>query len=522
MRRGGNRAWLGAGAAATAIAIVGSVLAAGNSSVPASQPEAAPVNALLPTSLADGNAPRPDIVLIVTDDQPVGYEPYMPKMTRMFEREGVAYTNAHSLTSTCCPARATLLTGKDSPTTGVWSNWAPVGGWEVFRANQWEPRTLATALDRRGYRTALIGKYLNGYETGSGRTSTTGEARWIPPGWDYWFAESTGVGEERGRYFNYRVLFQDETMPGPEILSFGSGPEDYATDVLGRRVTDVIRSTPTGTPLFLMWTPGAPHSPFSPGPGSRRVTPKPELPVAFNDTRGKPPWISGRPPAKPAAVNRLMAGQIRTLQIVDDWVASIVTTLKKTGRWDNTILVFVSDNGIFLGQYGLVGMKNHPHPPSTHVPLYVAAPFLRDRAGERDGRLVTLADIPATFAAAAGLDGDTMDGLSLNTPLSLWRSGALVAGWRNRGKAPAGNQPAYCAWRTDTRLFIQYSANNDGEGFRELYDLTADPHARRNLAGIPDYAAEEADLARQTQAACRPAPPDFAWPDTVVVPTSSQ
>lgn len=482
-------------------------------------------SSLLPSSdqpVQASNTP-PNIVLIVTDDQPVGYERYMPRTSQIFGTSGVSYTNAHSLTSTCCPSRATLLTGYGSPKTGVWTNWAPYGGWEAFVANGWENRSLALALDKRGYRTALIGKYLNGYDIPETRKQIKGNANWIPPGWDYWYAIQKKGDTPDGRYYDYGVIQRSEGMRTPKILNFGKDPSHYSTDVFGKQAVNTILNTPSKTPLFMMWTPSAPHKPFVAPPTIKgTVSPTPVAPSTLNQMSGKPPWISSRPGVTSNASVSLQRQQIRTLLGVDHWVGQISDALKKTNRWDNTIFIYVSDNGFFTGQYGLLEMKNHPHTASTNVPLHVVAPSLRGQAGSKDNRLVTLADIPTTIAAAAGLDVSSMDGLPLDRPIATWREGALVTGWRNRGTDPAGNQPSYCAWRSTRWLFIQYAAERDGQGYRELYDLLKDPGAVTNLAGRPEVAEAESALSDQTQAACNPLPPDFTWPTQVIIPLQSR
>lgn len=516
MTRRGNR-----GLGATAVVLLAGLAAllilptTAPSSVQSAASASEPLLPISSESLTAAN--QPNIVLILTDDQPVGYESYMPITQKLFAREGISYTNTHALTSTCCPSRSTLLTGMSSPSTGVWTNWAPDGGWYAFYKNNWEDRTIARALDRRGYRTALIGKYLNGYDFFEERTAVAGNSTYIPPGWDYWFVPASPNSTRNGRYINYNVLYRPTQDAAPQYLPFGNGPANYATDVFGRKALEVINSTPASQPLFLMLTPPAPHTPYTP-PAGVSVKTTPPLPASYDQKVGKPPWISQRKSATPKAVTSVMRSQIRTLKSVDRWVGRISQTLKQTGRWDNTIFMFASDNGYFLGQYGLLAMKNHPHPASTHIPFHLVAPSLADKAGTQDGRLVTLADLTATIAEATGLDTSGLDGLPLTRPETEWRTGALVTGWRNRGLDVAGNQPSYCAWRSNDWLFIQYAADEAGSGYRELYDLNADPEAVYNLAGQPQVAQTEAGLEQQTRAACTPMPPDFTWPSTVVVP----
>jgi arylsulfatase A-like enzyme len=125
----------------------------------------------------------------------------------------------------------------------VYFNRGPHGGWQSFKPS--ESATIATALDALGYRTALIGKYLNGH---------AGDGLYVPPGWERWFA----FAQANGDYYDYRIL---DNANGLQELSFGTEPRDYSTDVLRRKAAAFIRGTPTGTPFFLMVTPYAPHGP---------------------------------------------------------------------------------------------------------------------------------------------------------------------------------------------------------------------------------------------------------------------
>lgn len=463
----------------------------------------------------------PDIVLIVTDDQGMQTLDGMPNTMRLLSTEGITFTNTHALTSTCCPARTTMLTGQESKRTGVWTNWAPHGGWDAFYRNGGEQRTLAVKLDQAGYRTGLIGKYLNGYEGFAARKALTGSGNYIPTGWDYWHAQAApqGVGEPWGRYFDYSLMFRDESMSSPRYESYGKKREEYSTEVYGRSAIDFISSTPAATPLFLMWNTVAPHAGYEVPSGTPKVTGTMPLPASYGSKAGKPPWVVNRPNATPSQIQQVWRKQMRTLIPLDQWIPRIIEELKTQGRWRNTLLVFVSDNGYFLGEYGLLSMKNHPYPASTHVPMIVVPPG-KNRAslkGSEDSRLSSLADIPATILAAASLTAPDIDGRNLLSPLGEgWRDGVLISGWRNRGRTAWGTQPAYCGYRTTDWLFIQYSANTSGVAFRELYDVKNDPGAVINVAGKAAFSEIEAGLAEQARRACLPAPPGFRWSTTVV------
>ena len=154
----------------------------------------------------------------------------------------------------CCPSRATILTGAYSHTTDIYRNDTPHGAFKTFRKD--DSSTIATWLQGAGYRTALMGKYLNGYKLGN--------ASYVPPGWDRWVGMVMGgddSAKENG-YYKY-PLSVDKT-----VVSYGKTAADYSTDVLSQYATDFIDSTPADQPLFLYWAPRAPHLPDIPPPGT--------------------------------------------------------------------------------------------------------------------------------------------------------------------------------------------------------------------------------------------------------------
>ena len=155
------------------------------------------------TRPASAQSSRPDIVLVITDDQRYDTLRVMPQVQRLLIRGGMQLKRAIITNPLCCPSRATIFTGRYSHTTGVYFNWGPHGGWDAFRPS--ESSTIATALDAVGYRTALFGKYLNGYN---------GVGISVPPGWDEWLAFTGTNG-----YYDY-VMFD-----GLERHPFGSDPE---------------------------------------------------------------------------------------------------------------------------------------------------------------------------------------------------------------------------------------------------------------------------------------------------------
>ena len=457
----------------------------------------------------------PNIVVIVADDQRDGTVSGMPFTRRQLVEKGVNFKNAQSVTSTCCPARATMLTGNLAPRTGVWTNWAPDGGWEAFR--RLEDRTLPVALEAAGYATGLVGKYLNGYADPRIRVKVEKSGDYIPPGWDTWHAFGVPASvkdpdvlraSDQG-YYDYWLMNWHEGESRPSYREYGSQSTDYSTDVLGSLATQFIRDTPSAKPLFLWYSPLSPHAPYTPAKRhARAVVEVPAVP-GFGDASGKPSWISALPGVAANKAERLATRQMRALLSLDDNVKGIVEALADSGRLSNTLIVYVSDNSLTWGEFNLLGNKNYPY--TTDVPLMMRwddAPSgsALARTGP-DHRLVSLADVAATIAGAAGVAmPDMVDGIDLAT--QEYRDSLLIAAWRNRGaRSP---MPSYCGVRTRDWLYVRYRP-----GVEEAYRVSEDPAFLDNLMapgadpGLPSDVLDR--LRTRTREACDPSPPGYLW-----------
>jgi arylsulfatase A-like enzyme len=429
---------------------------------------------------------RPNLVVIVTDDQRAETIRHMPALQRLVRDRGVKFSNGMVPTSNCCPSRASILTGLFSHSTRVFSNQVPHGGWRKFHDRGLEERTFAVALDDAGYRTGMIGKYLNGFMNRVAR-------RYVPPGWDRFITFWGELG-----YFNYGLT--DGTV-------HGSSPRDYSTDVLKRRALRFIRSTPAEKPMLLYFAPWAPHRPTTAAPRHQGTwqgrLPSHDPPSVTRSSLDKPPWIRGRR-ARQAVVDRKLAKVQDSLMAVDDAVRKIVRVLEKTGRMSNTLLIFMSDNGLLVGEHHLVAKKNLPYDAATRIPL-LARWDGRIARNSSDRRLALNVDLAATLTAAAGVSMDT-EGLDLLG--TARRSGFPVEAGRRYPADSGPDHPAYCGYRTLEWLYVQYAT-----GQEELYSYAADPHELRNLADRPRYAGRQSSMRAQAVSTCFPVPPAFSWPD---------
>ena len=213
---------------------------------------------------------RPNLVLIVADDldQNLGTLDFMPNLHRLLVQQGLTFSDFFATNSLCTPSRATLLRGQYTHSHEIVANTEPSGGFDRFLRMGHESSTLATWLQGSGYRTMLLGKYLNGYPEGGSRTHR-------PPGWSEFLSPVDG---EAYQGFGYRM------NENGRIVSYGNRTQDYLTDVLARKAEDLLRRS-AGTPFFLYLTPYAPHHPATPAPRHERLFPSAQVPrtPSFNE-----------------------------------------------------------------------------------------------------------------------------------------------------------------------------------------------------------------------------------------------
>jgi N-acetylglucosamine-6-sulfatase len=423
---------------------------------------------------------KPNIVFILTDDQDVATMAYMPRVKAWMVDQGLTFSNMFVTYSVCCPSRASILTGQYPHNHDNLFNNAPLGGFEKFRDQGREASTVGTWLQAAGYRTAFIGKYLNGYADPRDRG-------YVPPGWDEWYVVNAGPT----RYFNYRM-----TENG-RVAYYGDAPADYQTDVLARQTADFLdrAMAPGAPPFFLYYAPPAPHA-DTPGDGPATAAPRhqqlfadvsaPRTP-SFNeeDVSDKPSFVQRGPLFDDAMVGELdhaYRTRLRSLQAVDEAVEQLFQKLAEHGHLANTYVFLTSDNGYRLGQHRLPQGKNTAYEEDIRVPLVVRGPGLP--AGVTHEHFVLNIDLAPTFAELAGTTGaDFVDGRSLVAllgrdapPSSAWRQDFLI---ERHLPPPAGPAANYFALRTQDTTYVEYA-----NGERELYDLREDPYQLNSLHAL--------------------------------------
>ena len=435
----------------------------------------------------------PDIVLVVSDDQRFDTLWAMPILTERLAGRGVTFPDAFVTNPLCCPSRASILTGNYSHTHLVYRQDPPFGRFEWFD----DRSTLATWLHDAGYRTGLFGKYLDGYQ----HAAVTG---YVPPGWDRW------VAFVHSEQIDYQL-----TIDG-ELHAYAHAPGDHATEVLADQVVSFIRGS-TG-PLFVEFTPSVPHAPAIPSPGDEGAFAdlEPARPPSFDeaDVSDKPAWVRDLPRLSPeqiSAIDAFRQDQYRSLLGLDRALGRILDALQETGRLDNTLIVFTSDNGILHGEHRWT-KKEAPYEEAIRVPLVMrwdAAGW--NAGGQMPGTLALNIDLAPTLADAAGVAHPPTDGRSLLPVLAgdpAWRSDFLVE--HLEGTNPV---PTYCAVRSERWMYVRYTT-----GEEELYDLQADPYELRNLAADPADTSVLEDRRERLRELCSPVPPGYGDRTRISVP----
>ena len=465
-----------------------------------------------PATAAAKPKPKLNFVVIQTDDGPRSAysQKVMPNTFNRIVDKGFRFTDGMTVSPLCCPSRASLLTGQYTHNHGVTTNFYP-----KLRGKK---NTLPVWLERKGYRTAHVGKYMNGYERGK-----SDDAR-VAPGWTDWY---TPLGKYR--YFDYTL-----SVNGKRV-KYGHDPKDHLTRVVTRKSVGLIRKhfrkrRTRNQPLYLQADYFAPHS--GPG-GTGRCTegaavplpgdqglfegePLPQ-PPSFdeNDVSDKPSFVQQTPSLTEESIGRLSTRYrcaLEALRGVDRGVKKIMKTLRRAKALNDTVVVFLNDNGFFFGEHRLAPRlptdqggkfepKVVPYEEAYKVPFYVRAPA-RVRGGER-GDVRTSApvaniDIAPTILDLAKarscrskkgrncrlLDGTSFAPILRGKPSAFPADRARLVEYRGRGNLPVC---VYSGIVLPGQTYVEHTEIRLPEGGctpadeREHYDLNADPFQLENL-----------------------------------------
>jgi N-acetylglucosamine-6-sulfatase len=486
---------------------------------------------------------RPNILVVMTDDQAQADVAKMPNVKRLLAKQGTTFADAIDSFPLCCPSRATFITGQYAHNHGVAGNFWPYGWYGMkHRGN-----TLPAWLDNAGYNTALIGKWLNGY----GAVDAHGE---VPKGFDIWrglldvsaYDYYNFVMNQNGKlkawgdkqfamnlvkFAKIEVTRQDGGVaaifaqlekyfgPAPYHYWGAQNPKDYSPDVTGGITEDLVRAQRSSKkPFFIWWSPAAPHREDvavtlmgrpgrdpRPAPRYEAKSAKYKLPKppSFNesDFSDKPSNMTTHAPTMTQAqIDQLQLdyeGRIGSLLAVDDHVKKLIGILRTTHQLNNTLIVFVSDNGWLQGQHRITGDKFLPYEESVRVPLILRGPGVP--AGEVvRGQVGNIDFAPTLVSAARARAGRVMDGVSLwptirdprKRPHRAIELEALEPLFRGNVPNNAWDRP-YKGVRTDRYTYVVYKET----GEEELYDRRKDPYELSNVAKDPAYAKVKSALA---------------------------
>ena len=448
-------------------------------------------------------ADRPNIVLMLCDDirwnaMSCAGHPHLktPNIDRLAE-EGIYFENMFCTTSLCSPSRATILSGLYAHAHGVTNN---------FTDYPVQLDSFPRRLQQAGYQTGYIGKWHMGEKSDEPR-----------PGFHH-FVTHKG----QGKYFDTEFNFNGKTrkvVPG------------YYTTVVTDMAIDWMKQQSQSAgekPFFLMIGQKAPHSFYFPEPKYEHVFDDVEINYPHSSFRleDKPKWITQRlktwhgiygpifdwrkefPDDSASSVvdfAKMVRAYWGTILSVDDSVGRLTAYLKQSGELDNTMFVFLGDNGLLEGEHGMVD-KRTAHEASIRVPMLIRYPgWTKDSGPVRISQQVLTTDVAPTVLDAAGaspmqdIHGQSIKPLVVGDD-SNWRKEWLYY-YNYEKQFPY--TPNVRSVRGDRYKYIRYP-HGDGSADRhmaELYDLQTDPDETTNLVHSADHQAVIADMEKRLRRA---------------------
>ena len=446
---------------------------------------------------AEKNDKKPNFLFILVDDQPhdaVGFSeryPFLktPNIDKLAS-EGVNIKNFFVTQSICSPSRASFLTGTYPHIHGVNQN-------NKFVDPDWDTYApYSVHLQKNGYETAHIGKIHMAHKRGK---------KHIRPGFDYWFSF---IGQ--GQYFDPRV--NDNGIETQE--------KGYITDILTKKTVDWLENKrDSNKPFSLNLWHKAVHEKHLPAPRHKDLFKNEKLPEPPHDThketfKGKPEWqrrktfgfkwkkgdiIPAELKEKKWPINKYKNMQLlRSLIAVDESLGKVIKALEKIGELENTVIIYSSDNGYFMGEHTFKD-KRLAYENSIRVPMIIRYPRLIKESTEIDEQCLNI-DLAPTILELAGIDkpnymqGESMLDIITGKKNSKWRKSILFEYYVDDAWPYAG--PDQLAVRTNQFKLVDNFLENDID---ELYDLINDPGEMNNLINDEEYETIELELRNESK-----------------------
>jgi arylsulfatase A-like enzyme len=438
---------------------------------------------------AIAGAKKMNVVFILTDDHRPDFMGFTgkvkwqktPAMDKMAEG-GAYFKNTFVTTSLCSPSRASILTGQYSHVHTIVDNVAGEPDGLVF---------FPQYLQKNGYQTSFFGKWHMGDDDDRPR-----------PGFDHW--ESF---RGQGIYYNPKL-----NINGKQVQYKDSA---YITDLLTQHAVDWMNNRDKNKPFFLYLSHKAVHSPLAPAKRHKGMYKnlKYEKPVTYWQTQNEeykklkwPEWVKQQRYSWHGVdymyhnhndIDSMVQAYCETLMAVDESIESVISYLKANGLENNTMVIYMGDNGFSWGEHGLID-KRHFYEESVKVPFLVYAPGLF-KGGQKIDRMVQNIDIAPTVLELAGLKKPAyMPGKSF---VQLLKGDSTQ--WRNKifyeyfWEYDFPMTPTVFGVRTDKYKYIRYHGIWDQN---ELYDLENDPNEMNNLIENPQYAELVKSMAKDLMA----------------------
>jgi len=398
---------------------------------------------------------RPNFLIIVTDDQRFDTMEYMPNTQQLIFDQGVTFSSGYITTPFCCPSRSSILTGLYAHNHYVYVN-----------TNKLLLPTMVEDLHKNGYYTGLVGKYLNSWD-GS-----------VRPEFDYW------------------VSFFGGTVPhyyDPELNVNGDWGkhEGYMTYIFEDYVKEYLdKATSQSKPFFLLFAPNAPHAPYTPLKEDKGLLTdlEPFRPPSYNeeDISDKPSSIANKSLFSEDIIQEIdntRTRQLLTLISLDRSIGAIMEKLEETGELDNTVVIFLSDNGKHWGEHRM-DTKSTAYEEVVKVPFAMRYPALIPTPYVEDGLVANIDIAPTIYELSETRMPEIIDGSSLVDLLNgngNWRDKLLLEAWPDRGW--------WNAVHTGRYVYIETVGDSS-----EFYDLLNDPYELENSINDPQYQSIIAEL----------------------------